>query len=441
MHSIRRWLLLALLALLAGVGVLGGALTYGSARAEIDQLLDEELRQVALSLRDHARLDTDRIERSAERPEQRLLVQVDDLRRGQPYRSRDVAPLPAAAGEGFRDLDHAGQAWRVYALPGEAQLIQVAQPTAQRRALALQITLRILAPLLLLMPVAAALLWWIVGRALRPLDSLGAQLERRQPGSLAPLALERLPQEARPLVGALNDLLVRLQAAFEQQRSLTADAAHALRTPLAAVTLQAQLARRAAEGPARDAALERLEAGVKRASHLVAQLLALARLDPDAAREPAVSLDLALLVREVAAELQPLAGGAHLDCEVSAPATAVLQGHEAALRMALTNLLDNAIRYTAAGGRVSVALAEDDAGYRLAVSDTGPGLPADERERVFTRFTRGRDAAAPGSGLGLAIVREVARLHGGRAWIDDGPGGRGLTVSLWLPARDAARAG
>jgi len=436
MRSIRRWLLLALLALLAAVGLAGGALTYGSARAEIDQLLDEELRQVALSLRDHARLDTDRIARSAERPEQRLLVQVDDPRHGQPYRSRDVEPLPSAAGEGFRELDHAGQAWRVYALPNEAQMIQVAQPTAQRRALALQTTLRILAPLLLLMPVAAALLWWIVGRALRPLEVLGAQLAQRQPTSLAPLALEPLPQEARPLVGALNDLLARLQAAFEQQRSLTADAAHALRTPLAAVTLQAQLARRAAEGPARDAALDRLEAGVKRAGHLVAQLLALARLDPDAARDPAVPLDLAVLAREAAEEVRPLAEIARLGLDLSLPADAPIQGHEAALRMAVTNLLDNAVRYTPAGGRVSVRLVEDAAGYRLAVSDTGPGLPADERERVFDRFTRGRDTAAPGSGLGLSIVREVARLHGGRAWIEDGPAGRGLTVSLWLPARD-----
>jgi signal transduction histidine kinase len=112
-----------------------------------------------------------------------------------------------------------------------------------------------------------------------------------------------------------------------------------------------------------------------------------------------------------------------------------VRGHETALRMAITNLLDNALRYTPAGGRVSVCLAEDGAGYRLAVSDNGPGLPADERERVFDRFYRGRDSVAPGSGLGLAIVREVARLHGGNAVIADGPGGRGLTVSLWLPAK------
>jgi two-component system OmpR family sensor kinase len=235
------------------------------------------------------------------------------------------------------------------------------------------------------------------------------------------------------MVAALNGLLQRLQAALEQQRSLTADAAHALRTPLAAVTLQAQLAQRAPDGPARDAALGRLEAGVKRASQLVAQLLALARLDPDAARQPAAPLDLAQLAREVADELAALAERAAVGLHTSLPPAAPLLGHDAALRMALTNLLDNALRYTPAGGEVELALRPDAGGWRLAVSDSGPGLPADERQRVFDRFYRGRDSRAPGSGLGLAIVREVARLHGGETFIGDGPGGRGLTVGFRLP--------
>jgi two-component system OmpR family sensor kinase len=434
MHSIRRWLLTALLALLAVGAAAGGALTYASARHEVDKLFDEELRQVALSLRDHARLDTDRIERSAERQEQRLLVQIDDPRREQPYRSRDVAPLPRSGGEGFRDLDHAGARWRVYALPFEVQVIQVAQPVALRQAQALGITLRMLAPLLLLVPLGAALVWWIVGRALKPLGALGGELSQRQPGSLAPLALDRLPTEVQPLVAALNDLLGRLQVAFEQQRALAADAAHALRTPLAAVTLQAQLARRAAEGPEREGALERLEAGVKRASHLVAQLLALSRLDPDAAHEPAAALDLARLAREVADDLAALAERARITVRTALPPSATAVGHEAALRMAITNLLDNALRYTPAGGEVQLAVTEDAGSWRVAVSDTGPGLAADEQERVFDRFYRGRDSKAPGSGLGLAIVREVARLHGGETFIGAGPGGRGLTVGLRLPA-------
>jgi two-component system OmpR family sensor kinase len=431
MHSIRRWLLFALLALLAAVALVGGTLTYASARAEVDKLLDEELRQVALSLRDHARLDTERIERSAQRPEQRLLVQLDDARRAQPYRSRDVAPLPTTRAEGFRSIEHAGEAWRVFALPNDVQTIQVAQPLAQRRSLALYLTLRILAPLIVLIPLAAALLWWIVGRALRPLHALGAQLSQRQPAALAPLALEPLPVEAQPLVAALNALLARLQAAFEQQRSLVADAAHALRTPLTAVTLQAQLAQRA-NGPERDAALARLEAGVKRASHVVAQLLALARLDPEAAGAPARPLDLAQLVRNVCDELRPLAERSQLALEIETPARASLAGHEAALHMALTNLVDNALRYTPAGA-VRVALDQEADSWTLRVSDTGPGIPADERERVFDRFYRGRDSTAPGSGLGLAIVREVARLHGGSVHIAEAAPGRGTTVVLCLP--------
>lgn len=434
--SIRRRLLVALLALLAAAATVGGVLTYASARHEVDTLLDEELRQVALSLRDHARLDIERIERSAPQPEQRLLVQVDDQRRDQPYRSRDVPPLPAAAGEGFRDLEHAGVGWRVFALPNDVQLIQVAQPVAQRRAQALAITLRILAPLLLLAVAAAPLLWWIVGRALRPLAELGDELAQRRPSALAPLPLASLPLELQPMVAALNDLLQRLKTAFEQQRALAADAAHALRTPLAAVTLQVQLAQRAADGEARAGALQKLEAGVKRASHLVAQLLALARLDPDTARAPAAPLDLAQLAREVADELAPLAEGAGRTLQLALPPTAAASGHDSALKMALTNLLDNALRHTLPGGTVELALTEDDDGWRLAVSDSGPGLAADERERVFDRFYRGRDAQAPGNGLGLAIVREVARLHGGGTFIGDGPGGRGLTVGFRLPGAD-----
>lgn len=434
MRSIRRWLLWALLALLAAVGLASGVLTYGTARAEIDALLDEQMRQVALSLRDHAVLDTERIERSAERPEQRLLVQVDDPGRPQPYRSRDVAALPGSLAAGLLTVEHAGASWRVFSLPHAQQTIRVAQPLAVRRALALQATLRIVAPLLLLIPIAAALTWWIVGRALRPLDQLRAQLAQRQPASLAPLPLDPLPVEAQPLVGALNDLLARLQTAFEQQRGLVADAAHALRTPLTAVTLQAQLARRAAEGPERDAALERLEAGIKRASHVVAQLLALARLDPDAAHEPAAPLDLAQLARDVADELGPLARRAGLALELALPAAAPVLGHEAALRMAAVNLLENALRYTPAGGRVELRVVSDNGRQSLTVSDNGPGLPMEERERVFDRFYRAPNSSASGSGLGLAIVREVARLHGGTARIDDGPGGQGLAVTLEIPA-------
>lgn len=444
--SIRRRLLAALLALLALAGGLAAALGYLATRAEIDALLDEELRQVALSVRELARLDTERIERSAQRPAQRLQVQIDDARSGRQYRSRDVAALPPAAAEGFRELAHAGETWRVYALRHDVQTVQVAQPLSLRRERALQATLRIVAPLMLLVPLTALLLWWIVGRALAPLAALGAQLQARRPEALTssplassplarlpltPLPLAGVPAEARALVAALNELLQRLEAAFEQQRRLTADAAHALRTPLTAVALQAQLAQRAADEGQRAAALERLLAGVRRASHLTAQLLALARLAPEAAQAPGEPLDLAALAAEVLEEVRPIAADRAIALEAELPPAAPYRGRSEALRLALTNALDNALRYTPSGGRVRLRLAPAEGGWCLEVSDNGPGLAADERERAFGRFYRSPQASAPGSGLGLAIVREVAQLHGGSASLHDGLDGRGLALR-WL---------
>lgn len=433
MRSIRRWLLVALLGTLLAAVAVAAALTYVSARAEIDNLLDEELRQVALSLRDHAFLDVEKLNRSAAAPEQRLLVQIDDTRRPTPYLSREVSPLPPVAGDGWGDVQHVGQAWRVYTLAGAVQTIRVAQPLAQRREQALAATLRIVWPLLALLPLAGALIWWIVGRALRPLHALEDTLAQRAPTALAPLPAEGLPVELRPLVAALNGLLARLEGAFAQQRALTADAAHALRTPLAALTLQAQLAQRASEAD-RTAALQRLEHGVKRATHLVQQLLALARLDPDAARQPLVPVDLAALAREAADEVAPLAEAKRIALTVAA-APAVVPGLADALHMALVNLLDNAIRYTPEGGAIELRVQTDAAGAEIAVLDNGPGVPEDEWPQLFDRFYRGRDAVAGGSGLGLAIVAQVAAVHGGVAQAGRGLGDRGLGVRIHLPTK------
>jgi two-component system OmpR family sensor kinase len=435
MRSIRRGLLGALLGTLLAAVAVATALTYRTARAEIDALLDEELRQVALSLRDHAFLDVEKLNRSAAAPEQRLLVQIDDERRPEPYRSREVAPLPPAAGDGWGDLEHAGQGWRVYTLAGVVQTIRVAQPLAQRREQALTITLRIVWPLLALLPLAAALVWWSVGRALRPLHELENTLAQRSPAALAPLAANELPVELQPLVGALNGLLARLESAFAQQKGLAADAAHALRTPLAALTLQAQLAQRASDAD-RLAALQRLEQGVKRATHLVQQLLTLARLDPDAAQQPFAPVDLAALVQEVADELAPLAQAKEIALHVAAQPTTVPALADA-LQMALVNLVDNAIRYTPAGGRIELRVQPGETGVTLAVLDNGPGVPEEEYERVFDRFYRGRDAAAGGSGLGLAIVRQVVALHGCTVAAGPGLDGRGFGVRLSFPVGSA----
>ncbi len=432
--SIRRRLLAALLGALLGAGLIAAAATYASARGEVDSLLDEELRQIALSLRDHAQLDLDRLQRGSDDPALRVLVQIWDPAFERPYSSHAITPLPRLKEEGFTTLEHEGRPWRIFATPSAQQMIQVAQPTALRAELAARTAARLLLPVLLVLPFLALLGWWIVGRGLAPLSAIAQTLARRDPTSLQPVTVEQLPIEVRPLVDSLNSLLERLDASFDTQRRFAADAAHELRTPLTALTLQIQLAARAQSADERAIALERMEQGVKRATRLVQQLLTIARLDPEAARQPAQPTDLALLASSAVEEMQPLAAQKSIALSVDAGAPAWVLGQEDALRILLTNLIDNAIRYAPEGGEVAVRVQASDANVSLVVQDNGPGIAADERERVFDRFYRGRDAAAGGSGLGLAIVRQIVQMAGGTIALTATDQARGVLVQVIFPA-------
>ena len=435
--SIRRRLLVALLGALLAAGLIAAIATYASARSEVDALLDEELRQIALSLRNHGQLEMQRLQRASDDPELRVLVQVWDPAFDRPYSSRAIEPLPRLTAEGFATVEHDGRSWRVYATPSGKQAIQVAQPTAFRAELAAKSAGRLLLPVVIVLPFLALLGWWIVGRGLAPLAQIAKTLTQRDPTSLQPFMVEQLPTEARPLVESLNALLQRLDTSFDMQRRFAADAAHELRTPLTALTLQVQLAARAQSEDERAIALERLEHGVKRATRLVQQLLTMARLDPQSAQTPAAPIDLSILARTVVDELQPLAAQKSIVLKADATASVWVLGQEDALRILLTNLIDNAVRYTAMSGRVDVNVQPGDATAQLIVQDNGPGIPPDERERVFDRFYRGRDAAAGGSGLGLAIVRQIAELHGGRVTLSAGTESGGLRALASFPAASA----
>lgn len=432
MNSIRRRLLAALLGALVLAGLAGAIATYLSARGEVDRLLDEELRQVALSLRDHAQLDYVRLERGTNDPDLRVLVQIWDPAFDRPYSSRVASPLPRQTGDGYTTINHEGRSWRIYTTRSSTQTIQVAQPTVLRTELAALTTARLLLPVLLILPLLGLLGWWIVGRGLAPLGVLADALERRAPTSLEPIPVMETPQEVQPLVRSLNDLLARLGDAFDTQRRFAADAAHELRTPLTALTLQIQLARRAESPEDRAIALDRLEQGVKRSTRLVQQLLTMARLDPDAAR-PATEVDLAPLATVVVDEKKALAEQQQIALSLETR-PALVTGQEDALRILLTNLVDNALRYTPAGGSVKVRVWPEGDEARVEVADTGPGIPEEERERVFDRFYRGHKAPAGGSGLGLAIVKQVATLHGGSIVLNESPS-KGLLVSARFPGK------
>jgi signal transduction histidine kinase len=288
-------------------------------------------------------------------------------------------------------------------------------------------------PLAAAVPALALAIWLGVGAGLRPLGELRRELARRGPADLAPLDARRAPAEIEPLVAELNRLFGRIGETLERERRLTADAAHELRTPLAVLSTQAQVARRAASDAARNEALEAIVAGSERAARLIEQMLTLARLESGQGEGALQRAELRELARAVIAEAAPRALQKSLDIALEDGPPVELACHAPLLAVLVRNLVDNAVRYTPAGGRVRVTVAGDARAARLEVTDDGPGVPAQELERLGERFHRLAAADESGSGLGLSIVLRIAELHRGRVRFAAGPRGAGLAVRVELP--------
>ena len=428
--SIRRNLLVALLSALLLAGLVSSAATYFAARREANDLFDYQLRQMALSLRDqtlqsqtfpYPEFDYD------------FIVQVWDPRGSLVYLSNQDVLLPQSKG-GFDTVSVNGEDWRIFTMSNADKTIQVAVPMSLRSDRAAAVALRILVPIVASIPLFALLVWLLVGRGLAPLGNIARAIGTRAPSSLEPLREEGLPTEVQPMVAQLNGLLGRLAEAIETQRRFTADAAHELRTPLSALQLQLQVLERARTPDDRKEALDQLKAGARRASRLVEQLLTLARLEPDSAQGALVPVRQDRLAQKCVADLESLAMAKPLELRLGRIEPTEVTGHEEALRTLLDNLLENAIRYTPAGGRVVIDACSDARGPLVAVTDTGPGIPPSDRERVFDRFYRVPGNGAPGSGLGLAIVKSIADSHGARVELEDGEDGAGLTARVRFPA-------
>jgi len=428
--------LFALLAALGAVTALAvSGATYVSVRAEADELFDYQLRQTALSLRDQGRIAREEAAALAD-PSLDYLVQIWSVQGLEIYSSRPqgmTEALPARAVLGYSNLHLAGQDWRVFSAATPLRVVQVAQPLAVRQRLAAVAALRSVVPVAVALPLVAAAVWWLLGMSLAPLERVTRAAQAGGANALDPLPTAGLPGEIAPLVDAFNGLLGRLSSAFEAQRSFVADAAHELRSPLTALKLQLGLLRDSAPGEEQDAAITRLRGGIDRAVHLVEQLLALARAEPGAAAA-ALPLDLAELARQAIADVQPLADRAGVTVSLTAPDPLPLTGDPQALRGALRNLIDNAVKYGARTVQVS-ALRGPHGAPLLRVDDDGPGIPLDARERVFDRFQRGENASVEGSGLGLAIVQAAARQQGASVRLDASPAG-GLRVEMaWVQER------
>ncbi len=432
MTSIRQRLLVGLVVGLSVVLGLAGYATYRQARAEIDALFDYQLQQTALALRRQNLLAL-AISGEAGEGEGDLLVQIRDRGVGLLYVSRQAWELPFATEPGFADLLWRNERWRLFALYAGNRIVQVAQPTRLRLRMSADIALRNVAPFLLLLPGMALVIWFGVGAGLRPLHRLAADIQQRRPEALEPVAADGLPAEITPLVDALNGLLTRLADTLAAQRQFIADAAHELRTPLTAVRLQAEMAQRATDATERAGTLDALRTGLLRTSHLMEQLLAMARLDAAPATVLIGTVDLLDLARRVVVEFAPIADHRTLDLGLLPSDAITVAGDPDELHTLLSSLVENALRYTPDGGRVDVQVQRTGDEAVLTVSDTGPGIPEAERARVFDRFYRGAHATAPGSGLGLAIVQRIANRHRASLRLEDAEPGRGLRVMVRWP--------
>ena len=435
MMTIRRQLLLGLLAatLLCVLGA--GISLFRSLLEETNELADLQLRQLAVALPDEFEPQTGVA--AAQEPEEAFVLQAWD-EEGQPLPVLAGQPqLPRYALAGFADVTIQGEDWRLYGETRRGRYVQVAPAMDVRNQLAAQMTMRAGAPLLVFALILALLIVAVVGRALAPLRRLAQSVAGRSPDALTPLAADDMPPELRPVALALNGLMGQFEAALTAQRTFVADAAHELRSPLTALKLQLQVAERADSEAARRLALSRLHERLDRSTHLVRQLLSLARHETALTAAQLQTVDLGQLLEAAVADHSALADSREIDLGVLEPAAGaapvLVQADPDGLQVLLNNLIDNALRYTQQGGRVDLQSALEGGRPLLRVSDNGPGVPLQHHGRLFDRFFRPDGNDAWGCGLGLSIVRHIAEHHQADIALAAGTAGRGLQVTVRFP--------
>ena len=418
-HSLRGRLLWFLLAAITIAAVAQATIAYRTALHDADQIFDYHMQQMALSLRSSTPLSNDearaRQEAESAGGNDDMVVQMWSPDGAQMFHSVSRARLPQRAVLGFSNVRANSTTYRVFSIQTSNQTVQVAQDLAVRRNMAGNLALRTLGPIAVMMPILMLVVWWVVSGSLQPVARVRSQVASRQADDLSPVSDTGLPDEVRPLVQELNLLFGRVRTAFEAQQHFVADAAHELRTPLAALRLQAQSLDRADTPEARQVAVSRLTAGIDRATRLVEQLLILARQEATAAEGAATKtrpVDLADLARRTAADLAGVAAAKGVDLGLQQADPASVDGQPDALQILLRNLVDNAVKYTPGGGTVDISVLSGAGTVAVQVEDSGPGIPPDERERVFDRFYRVAGSEAAGSGLGLAIIKAIAERHG-----------------------------
>ncbi|MEQ1743252.1 MAG: ATP-binding protein [Candidatus Nitrotoga sp.] len=431
----QRLLVLALIAItLVWLGVT--AFTYNNARKEFDEVLDAHLAQAAALLVVQSSHELDELETEhaplLHKYARRVAFQVWNKEHQLRLHSANAPQQPLASEElGFSDHTIDGQRWRVFSTWNESAeyLIQVAERADVRDELARGIAGNMLKPLFISLPLLALLLWIAVARGLRPLDKLTREVEQRAPDNLAALDASSAPREVVPLIERLNRLFTLIEASMQKERRFTADAAHELRTPVAAIKAQAQVARAACSEAERNHALDNAILGCDRAAHLIEQLLTLARIDT-LGNDVTEVCQLRVVAAEVIAAIAPAALSQHVRLELTEGAEVEVRCNPVLIRILLRNLIDNAVRHTQPGTSVWVSITNQQGLASLSVNDNGPGIPEAELARVSERFYRPIGTSTSGSGLGLSIVNRIAEIHGASLRIAPQNEGKGLSVTV-----------
>lgn len=446
-RSLARDLLLFLIVLVA-IGWLATALvSYLQARHELDELLDAHLTQAASLLLAYAGEESPRDRESSDVDDEHapLLHHYGSKVAFQLWENGVTLRLHSGNApntrfsprdEGFSDVVANDRQWRVFSAwnPEHRYLVQVGERLGARNDITDKIARNMLLPLAVALPALALLIWLGIRRAMKPLHLLNRQVEDRAPDNLALVELLNAPAEIVPLVGSLNRLFGRVQASIENERRFTADAAHELRTPLAAVRAQAQVARGSTDNSERRRALDKVIEGCDRASHLVQELLTLARLEPEAFRVERRPCDVRTVLQRAIAELAPSALAKGIEIALADGPAPSVAGDARLLEMLFRNLVDNAVRYSPSQTSVRVIAELADGSAVVTVVDQGPGIPAEQREDLGRRFHRLMGTQTSGSGLGLSIVKRIAELHGGTIAFGETESGVGLAVEVTLPA-------
>lgn len=453
-HSLTRQLFLRIAPTVLAAIILVGVMAYQSATTQINHVYDAQLISSANMLwlvveddlkdsgiRSFRKIRKIDLTVSNQKALNRFASDYVDSRMFRVHRARrlimvtDKAPGPEIPQQktGFSDVEAGGERWRIYNLPipGTAIAVEAGEKVALRQTLVANILLDLAVPLMLLVPVIAALIWYGIGAGLNTLRLLIEQIRHRSPDDLSHLTLEGVPQDLEPLGSSINQLLTKLEHSFTAEKRFTEHAAHHLRTPLATLKLQLQLLEQARDAKERKLLLANLLTSVERAAQLVNQLLTSTRVSHQLITR--VPLSLRTITQAVVGELLPLAQEKGITLMLDTAEEALVMGDDTLLRLMVGNLIENAVKYTPSGGQVSVTITCDNAQVRWVLRDTGPGIPEADRALVFERFYRVGTPKAVGTGLGLAIVAEIISRLSGQIHLNTPAEGPGLEVEILLP--------